>query len=362
MTICRIFLFFFCTVSLLWAVKPLPNQKPDFERSTGLKQLEKILKDLKKAMGDIPPEVEKIAIYQIRTDSRDFSRGVAQYLQGRIETTFRDEARLKLISPPELKTLTIVSTDSSFSLTNTVPTLGELWKLGDKLRIDAFIEGTCGKSEEGDVMLNLKLIKHRSAEILWSGDFIAGPNKVEAAMFDLKWTLALPVRIFPVAEFYNKDSSDVKNPGLSQFAVEVSVSEALLKNKQLYFTAMGGFSWTTFSEDAGVPLQFKRLFTMQLGVELLAVIAAKQNPERGYWLGSFIGGRYFVPFSFTGSIPVFTVGFRSQLSRQFGARLGFLYLAGNRAMSGTGTSPNTRGVSIDLESFAYEFDVVNFTF
>ncbi|MBF0432373.1 MAG: hypothetical protein HQK83_13895 [Fibrobacteria bacterium] len=350
----------FIFIQGLAAEPAFAKNNPFYESSLGLRQIDKILKDLKREMGDIPPEVEKIAIYQIRTDRKSFSTGVANYIQGKIETTFRDEGRRKVISPPELKTLTITSTDTSFNLTNTIPTMGELWKLGDKLRIDAFIEGSCGMSEEGDIMLNLKLIKHKTAEILWSGNYIAGPNKVEPSVLDLNWTLAAPVRMFPVALMKNGDLSDTsRSAGLTQYSMEISVTESLMKARNLFFTLLGGFSWTSVTDEGNAAGNLTRILTMQVGVDLLAVIVPKPNPERGYWLGSYLGGRFFVPFSFSGTVPTFTIGFRSQLSRQFRLGLGFMYLAGNRAWDGTGTNNH---LGIDLESFAYEFDFLNYSF
>ena len=193
---CAVLFCLACAV-WLWADEDvdLPTSHPFSERSTGIQQIDLVIKQLENTMGDIPPEVEKMAIHQIRTDSKDFSPGVTRYIQGRIETAFREKGRRKIASPPELKTLKIISTDTSIHLSNTLPTVDELWRLGDKLQIDAFLEGGCSRSEEGDVLLNLKLIKHRTTDILWSVNLIAGPNKPKPSIFDHKWTLSAPFRL-----------------------------------------------------------------------------------------------------------------------------------------------------------------------
>ncbi|MFC1585048.1 hypothetical protein ACFL5V_05840 [Fibrobacterota bacterium] len=342
----------------------LPKDHPFFQGSSGIIQLDKILKELKETMGDIPPEVERIAIYQIRTERRDFTPSVTKYIQGKIETIFRADGRRDVISPPELKTLTIVSTDTSFHLSNTVPTMGELWKIGDKLRIDGFLQGSCGKSEDGDVMLNLKLIKHKTAEILWSGDFIAGPNKAKPSVFDLKWSASLPFRLFPIDTVWENDVRlDLDNPLFSQVAFEVAVREALTKTKRLYFFVSAGFSWTSMGKDDATEMIFKRFYTMQAGVGLIAVIIQRANPDRGYWLGTYAGASYYIPFFFTGAFPALSVGYSAQLSRHFSVRLGGLYLPRGRTMTGTGTmGSNTQGLVIGLESVAYELELLNYSF
>ncbi len=337
----------------------LPENHPFYETSSGIKQIEKIIAELKETLGDIPPSVEKIAIYQIRTDSKGFTKGESRYIQGRIETTLRDEGRRTLVSPPELKTLNIISTDTSFSMSNTIPTIEELWKLGDKLRIDAFIEGSCSKSKDGDVMLNLKLVKHRTAEILWSGDFIAGPNKVEPSIFDLKWSAHVPIRIFSMEKFEGQSGID-KETGFNQVAIEGSVTEALTKNRRLWFNINAGVSRMAISKKDSIELGYSGIYTMQIGVGVWAVLVPKGNRDRGHWLGTYFSAYYYVPFLFTGSIPVFTYGYNAQLSKHFGVSIGVSYIAGDRFI--TGSLGDAVGHKITFEKLAYEVDILNYTF
>jgi hypothetical protein len=363
--VCSVLLLFSTGFAKKRPAATVPEKAP-FEGSIEIKQLEKVLQDLKAAMGDIPPKVDRLAIYQIRTDSRAFSPGLSKYIQARIETIFRDEGRRKVISPPELKTLTIEATDTSFSLTNTIPIMGDLWELGDKLRIDAYVDGTCGMSKDGDIMLNLKLIKHRSAEILWSGDYLAGPNRMDADIFDFKYSLSIPLRIYPIAMLSasGKDSVDAANAGnagLDQFGIEFNLTESLTGAKRLYFQVGAGLSWSLLKTE-GAQLRFKRLFTMQANVSLIAVIVPKTNPERGYWLGVYSGGKFMVPFGFSGMVPIMHMGYCAQLSKRFFVSAGGMYLAGNRALASTDLGSDIKDLNIDLKGFAYEFNVFNFTF
>ena len=63
---------------------------------------------------EIPRVAERLAVYHIRTESKDFDRGISRYIRSRIENIFRVAGRRTMISSPELKTLKVRSTDTSF--------------------------------------------------------------------------------------------------------------------------------------------------------------------------------------------------------------------------------------------------------
>ena len=342
--------------------KKLPREHPFSESSTGIKQIDQVIHQLEKSIGGIPPDIEKIAIHQIRIDIQDFSPGVARYVQGRVESALSDKGRRKIAAPPELKTLKIVSTDTSFQISNTLPTIEELWRLGDKLRIDAFIEGSCSRSEEGDVLLNLKLIKHRTAEVLWSADLIAGPNKINSRGYELTWSASAPIRIFPVRKITQTGSPTITEARLDNVSLEGGVREALIASRRLYYSINAGLGMSNISNGDTINLELSRFATMQLSVKLSTVIIQKQNPDLGYWLGTYIGGRFTVPFSFTGSFPALLMGYEAQVSKHFAVSFGVQYLPLTRRLKGSGLLPDSDGVNIYLESFAYELDVLNYTF
>lgn len=334
----------------------LSPKNPWWESSLGIQQIDKIIQELHESMGNIPPEIQKIAIYQIRSNPSDFSPGLSKYIQGKIETAFRAEGRRKVVSPPELKTLTVISTDTSFELSNTIPTIQDLWNLGEQLRIDAFVEGNIAKTEDGDVLLNLKLIKHQSAEVVWSGDFIAGPNKTKPGIFDLKWSFSTPLRSFALDKVEPIDFD-----GITQLTIRGECSEALIENKRLWYSIFGGFDLNMLP-DLDTTAQLRRIYSMHLGVGFNVIILNKSNPDRGYWLSTYLNAEYLKPFSFTGYLPIITLGYKSQLSKHFSIGAGGSLIAGSRYIEGTGTISSTNDVVIRFGMFSYEINLLNYTF
>jgi len=362
-------LYLYIMSSLLGAgeiEKQLPPNNPFWESSLGLQQVERILKELENKQGEIPPQVSRIALYQLRTQPHEFGPGLAHYIQAKIETAFRDQGRRQVISPPELNTLNITSTDSSFELSNTLPTLGELWKLGDQLRIDAFVQGNLGKTEEGDILLNLKLVAHRSAEVLWSGNFIAGPNKPKPSLFDLRWSLGFPMRIQPVKSVTlgadgNPDDS-LSFDQLTRLSLRVEVSEALIENKRFWYSVFAGPDLSLVPASNINKDKLHRIYGLHLGVGGLIILLNRSNPERGYWLGTYMTAEVYKPFSFSGTVVTMTVGYKAQLSRHFGLSAGVSWIPLGSIIKGTGLLPNTDIGEVTFSPYSFEFNLLNYSF
>ena len=126
--------------------------------------------------------------------------GMARYIQAQIEEVFRKEGRRTVVTSPELRTFRVVSTDSTFKFSNTLPSMEDLWRLGDKLRVDGYIEGSCSKSSDNDVILNLKVFRHRTGEIVWSSSYVAGPNEKKPDIWNLDWSASANLRRWPIKQ------------------------------------------------------------------------------------------------------------------------------------------------------------------
>src|SRR4051812_10970990 len=146
-----------CALGVVHAARSEQTVDPFAPSSTGIRQIGEITNRLSKTMGDIPPDMERVALYQIKIDPKEFSPGMARYIQAQVEETFRRDGRRTVITSPELRTFRVTANDSSFKFTNSVPSMEELWRLGDKLHVEGFIEGSCSKSADNDVIMNLKL-------------------------------------------------------------------------------------------------------------------------------------------------------------------------------------------------------------
>lgn len=356
----------------LWAQKPAqPVPYDPFQpSSTGLRQIAEIMNRMAKSMGDIPPDVERIAIYQIRVEPKQFDVGTARYIQGQVEETFRKEGRRTVVSAPELRTFRVQATDSTFRFTNSMLSLDELWKLGEKLHVDAFIEGSMSKSSDGDVILNLKLFRHKTGDIVWSGNFVAGPNEKKPEILNLDYSVSADLRIFPIAKAYVPNGTvtpaglplfdTVTDLRMTQYALEATVSEAVTSDKWLVFSVTGGYGIATSSGgpdslDINLNLQ-----TLKFGIEMLGVFFRKPNPDLGYWLGTYVGYQEYIPFLWRGHLSAISVGYRSRVSRHFTLGGGAMFLILNRDMKDL--FGDFKDAFLQYDPVAYELCFLHYTF
>jgi hypothetical protein len=335
-----------------------PNvSKEGSSASSGLRQIQRLMSELQNSLGEIPSRIRRVAMYQVRMSSEDFSPQVMIYIQSMIETAFYNAKEVSIISPPELKTVKVVSTDTTFTISNTIPSIEELWELGDKLGVDAFLEGSCGKSRDGDIVLNLKLVQHRTGDIVWSKHFIMGPNRTKPDLHRSNWKLAAPMRFFPIAA--NKGASNLEGPLFVQLALELSVSEAFLKNKRLWFSLHGGGGYMFLRTDSNNQVPSSNLLTLQVGASALGIIFPKANVDEGHWLGTYFSTTYYIPFLFDGSQLALAHGYSMQLSRHFGIRAGMVFLPGPTLLRST---TGSQGTIFELDKIAYELDILNYSF
>jgi hypothetical protein len=348
-----------------------PGLDPFAPNGTGIAQIREIAGRLAKSLGDVPPDIERVALAQIKTDPREFDAGMSRYIQAQVEETFRKEGRRTVVTSPELKTFRVVATDSSFTFTNTMQNGEELWKLGEKLRIHGFIEGSCSRSAEGDVILNLKLFRHRTGEVAWSGSFVAGPNEKETELFDLEYSVSASIRRLPIAEaHFPSDSVDpgtgiavndtIRSLALTQYAIEATVSEAVTPDRWLHFGVTVGYG---YAQGAAVLDSVEYPYNIQavkFGVEMLGVFFRKRNPDLGYWLGTYLGYQEYIPFFHRGHVSALTVGYRSRVSRHFSLGGGAMFVLFDRTLKGL------QGDSLDrifkLDAVAYELTFLNYHF
>lgn len=369
------FRLFLCLCLCLSAAAPVSAASavppdPFAPSSTGIRQIGEIMGRLSKTMGDIPPNIDRLALSQIKTDPKDFSPGMSRYIQAQIEEIFRKEGRRTVVTSPELRTFRVVATDSTFKFSNTLPTMEDLWKLGDKLRVDGFIEGSCSKSADNDVILNLKVFRHRTGEVVWSNSFVAGPNEKGPEIWNLEWTVSANARLFPVKQaimdrpdtadaFGNPVRDTLAGVRLTSYGIEGAVSEAVTPDKFLLFSVSLGYG---LAQGAGGPDSLGVDFnvqTLKFGIEMLAIFFRKSNPDLGYWLGTYLGYQEFIPFGNRGHFGAVTVGYKSRVSRHFTLGGGVLFLPLNKKLKGLGENADR---FLTLEPVAYELTYLHYTF
>ncbi|MGL1904046.1 MAG: hypothetical protein OCC49_18065 [Fibrobacterales bacterium] len=291
------------------------------ESNTGMSQIYHIIDQLKTSVGDIPPYIERIAIYQLKVKRDEFNSGMARFIRGHIEEVFMRSARKKMVTAPELSRVRILSTDSSFNMSSSLPTTDELWDLGEKLRIDGFLEGSITRTEEGDVMLSLKIFKHKTNEQVWSVNLVAGPNKVEDNYLDYEVNVKASFSYWPIEKFTQDARSFTEELTLYGYTFDFMISEATTVDRFFYMALYAGFGMynpMSAKENDETFNKLSKKFPIDLGFEMTGIIVPKQNKDEGYWLGLTTGVKTLI-FDNLWSV---NAGFKSRLTPHFGIGAG----------------------------------------
>ncbi len=285
---------------------------------SGLEQTYGILNKLKEAAVEIPPDIERVAVYRIRVDHEHFEPGMSRYIRERLEDTFRETTRIEVVTAPELKTIRVDITDISFSFKNTIPTLEELWDLGKKLRVDAFIDGSVTMTELGDMLVTLKLVKNKTGEIVWSESLIAGPNEKKEYKNPLRFQLATGVHIVSLEESGYLDSvTDVKtldaDATLYLYNFGMQLRQALMPSSQLFFQIRLDGSVGTFSTESGSMIRSALGFGGDFGISAIL----KKRERDSYMLDIMFGVQGEKYFTFQGAILSFLHGYNFNVTDNF---------------------------------------------
>lgn len=325
----------------------------------GVDQIYEILRQLSRAMGDIPPDLRRLAVYQLRVDRQEFSPGMARFIQGKVEEVFLKYGRREVVAAPELRTMRIVSTDTSFQMSNTLPKLEELWELGEKLRLDGYIEGNCTRSEEGDVMINLRVFRHKTAEVVWSGTFIAGPSKRSYDFPLLEFGARLGFGVWPL-ERYSSASGDISGDSLQlslyHYFFNLTIGEAATKSKSLFLTAYGGFGMIQPVPENPRHLilgQLENYYQFHAGADILWVFVQKQNTDEGFWLGSALGLRVFLPQK----LVAIHHAYSSRITRHFTVSMGLQFLPLQNMLVSSESLFSRQEYELILRNPTYEFTI-----
>lgn len=338
-----------------------PVQQPSTTIANGtaksdVGKISEIAYQMNKSLANLPSDMQRIAPCQFKAEARDFTPGMLRQIQARLETVLRESGRT-VVAAPELKTLRIVSTDSSFRVSNTAPDLDELAKLADRLRVDGYLEGSCARTSDGDMMISLRIFRARGGEVVWSDNFAAGPNKGDRTPLDLDFSASVPFRMFPVTTFVNGSKSYSGASLLSNVALEATITENITMDKR--FQVSMSFGYTHLSM-YGIPddAYHPDIHMGSANLELVGVFFRKANPDMGYWLGTYVGYEEFIPLLYREPVGAFRVGYRSKLSRHFSISAGLMVLPYQNKMTGIISND---GQKINLEKIGYEITFLHYT-
>lgn len=326
--------------------------------SSDIGRISDLIQQLQKSVGELPPDIRRLAVYQIKTDPKEIRIGVTRYIQSQVEDVFSKEAHRAVVNSPELRTLRISSTDTSLSISNSLPTLEDLAKLAIKLDVDAFVEGACTRSPDDDLLLTLRLFRSRTGEVVWTGNFVSGPNRRDAAFQDLDIAVSAPFLAFPVDNFTSPDGSFAGTTFVSTFAVQGSVSEAMTLDRKLSLSLNVGYTHLSM---LGLPASATApgIHMASLGAEVLAVFFRKPDPREGYWLGTYLGYQENIPFMQAQHFGSLRLGYRTKPTRHFSIGLGVVVHAYGNNLSDI---PELGKQTYDMSRVGYEINFLHYTF
>lgn len=325
--------------------------------SSGVGRMSEVLTQVQDGLGDLPADVSRIAVHQIRFDPSEFRPGEMRYLQARIEEVFSRQGRRTVVNSPELRTLRVVSTDTSLSVSNTLPGIDDLARLGEKLHVDAFVDGSCSRSPEGDLLLALRVFRARTGELVWSRSHVSGPSRAEAQHKELGVAVSLPVRVLPVGQTAMTNGKFAGTWFVSGLAADVSVTEIVNTDRWLALSVLGGYAHMGL---AGLPdsISPPDLHILHIGVEAEGIFFRKSDPRDGYWLGAYAGFQEMIPLLQRENIGTLRMGYRTKPTRHFSLSAGIVaVLFGQRLVDAEGGKR-----VFDLDRIGYELNILHYTF
>lgn len=321
-------------------------------------QLAELKTQLSQSLISLPPHIQRVALYRLRADRKEFSPGMIRYIQSQIEESFF-AAKRDVVSAPELKTTRISSTDTSFQMSNAVSDAEELWKLGRKLRVDAFLDGGITKSKDGDILLTLKLMRQETADVVWSQTFVAGPNEDRAKPAQFEFTTDLGWGLWDVKKLVIGPNSAEGGLVYYRYDGNLGLQQVMDDARSIFIGIHAGMGYLT-----PVPDDPEDQFRMgassipyaEVGIRLTKVIMPKVDPLKGYLGGVYFGTRAIIP----NSLIVGELGFSSRPASHLGFSIGMNFMPFHHELTS-----GLVGRNLDLsymESFSYDARIQAYMF
>lgn len=173
-------------------------------------------------LNDFPINIRRMAVYKINYNSDKFSNESIAFIKGEIETVFRENTSVSVISPPELDPtdkLKIVGTDSTLrlmnikgrSLADMSPELLE--SVSDKYSLSGLAELTLQRHMTEGLVVQIRIMSPQSREIVWARSIAAYPIGIQEKDDTGKnVVLRFGTTIMSNEFFTNPFAPDIENP------------------------------------------------------------------------------------------------------------------------------------------------------
>ncbi len=355
-------------------VAQTPGKVAQQTRILGL--MDDLLEQVAPALQTIDPQLKRIALYRLYVDAGQVAPPLRDHFKNQLIELLKSLEQPVVVSLPQFNTLKITSTDSSFAIFNTLPSPEELWQVGRRLRIDAFMEGKLSYLPGNALILDLQLNRTGSNEVLWVHSFTAFEHPPEPRHKNLfKYSLNLATEIFPVTFDTAADSllRPDFNHRLTHYSIYLGAYQNLWESHRLRYEFRFGISFladgikmqdTYFDDPAfygasseaplGIPISYNLSTLLYSGL-----IENPANPV-GDWLSVYLSlSRYFAL-----KMPDLTgvgIGLRTDISSHFSLSAGASLIFGDTFRSVPVKKTGER-VNLNIKGIQYHAFFVQYTF
>lgn len=330
-----IYLLCFCGVG--FAQNGMTNEKV-------LNLMEDIFNQIPADLAEISPGLKRIAVYRLAIEGATIPAPLKDHFENRLEEIFTSLGTPVVVSLPDMNTLKISSTDSSFSIMNALPSPDELWKVGKRLRIDAFLEGSLTYVAGKALFLDLRLNKTGTNEVLWIRSYTAYEKSFKPAVLNpLMRSINAGVEVFSINIDASADSliNSSFNDHLVQYAIYFGVYQYLEPQSRFRYEFRAGVSFLSegvtlsgtdfadnsfYAKEGGASALLPVSFNFK--VLLNSTLLKNKKSASSDWLSFYLTvTRYF-----TTKMPDVTgigFGLRSDLSSRFSVSAGVSTIFGS---------------------------------
>lgn len=339
--------------------------------------MESIFSQIPADLAEIDPSLNRIAIYRIHTQDAAIPPPLKDHFEARLVQIFLSLGTPALVSLPEMNTLKISSTDTSFSIINSLPSPDELWRVGRRLRVDAFLEGTLTYVHKKALFLDLRLNRTGTNEVLWAKSYAAYEKTMKMPDINpLKISVNGGLEVFQISYDAGADSlvnSDF-NDNLVYYTVYLGLYQYISPNSRLRYEFRAGMSFlsegmqlasTNFTDNTFYSLTpgtsaLSNPVSYNFRAMFYSSLLQNKNNAAGDWLSVYMSlTRYFAE-----DLPDLTglgIGIRSDLSSRFSISAGFSMIIGgefdSKPVQSTGQT-----VRLKVDGLQYEIMLLQFSF
>ncbi len=338
--------------------------------------LNRLFSDISEDIFEIEGKANRIAIYNIKMDRSAFSLQLSNYIEGRLHQIFQEAAGITLVNLPRLNGIKISSSDTSFQIVNTVPSLTELWKIGRNLNVEAFLEGECSYIPQLGVALNLRISKTGSASILWAKTYTVYAEDVIPEKYPPPTTFFLNLGLETFHLNYDKNDIIKQNFNgmLTYHTLDFGIMQYIESQRHFRYEVRLGiaflnngiplnsdqFKENTFYGEVTRRNRFPAPVSFRFQTLLYTGLIAKETAEYSDWLSLYIS---FIR-NFAEKTPDFNcvgVGLRSDISENFSLSTGLSFVLANEFNS-IPLKNSDQLLKLNLNGLQYHLMLIQYAF